>query len=120
MAGECRGNKQIHLKRCTVRTLMNIFVHIFEGGERYQAFNVDMTVELCGKIGVVWDNPPIINHNPINLVFPAVVRSVIEWIAFAVNTCVWLEGLREMLYTLPILETPIAAAMHHAPLHSLK
>lgn len=99
---------------------MDILVNVLESGERYQTFNVDVAVELCRKIGVVWDDPSIINHNPVDVVFPAIVRSIIEWVALPINACVRLESLWEMFRTLPILETSITTAMNHTPLHGLE
>lgn len=95
-------------------------MHIFKGGEGYQAFNVDVAVELCREVRVVWDNPSIINHNPINLIFLAIIRSVIKWVAFSTNACVRLKSLREMFCALSVLETPITTAMDHTPFYSLK
>lgn len=99
---------------------MNILVHILESGEGYQTFNVNVAVELCRKIRVVRDNPSIIDHDPVDLIFPAIVRSVIERVTFPVDARVRLESLREVFCTLPVLKTPITTAVHHTPLHGLE
>ena len=99
---------------------MNVLVHILKGREGYQTFDVDVAVELRREIRVVWDNPPIINHDPTNLVFLAIVRSVVKWVALPVDARVWLERLWKVFCALSVFETPIAAAMHHAPPHSFE
>ena len=98
---------------------MNILVYVLESGEGYQTFNVDVAVKLRRKVWVVRNDPSIVDHDPVDLIFSAIVRSVIEWVAFCVNARVWLESLWEVFCALPILETTIAAAMcqgHSAPL----
>ena len=72
---------------------MTILVQILEGGERYQNFDVDVAIKRGGEVGVVRDNPSIINRDPVDLVFPTTVRSVVEQIAFPVDARVRLESL---------------------------
>ena len=99
---------------------MDILVHILEGGEGYQTFDVDVAVELRREIGVVWDNPSIIDHDPIDLIFPAIIRSVVERVAFPIDACVRLESLWKMFCALSVFETLITTTMNHTPLHGLE
>ena len=45
---------------CAIRTLVNVLVNVLYGGNTMTAFDIDMSIELFGEVGVVGDNPPVI------------------------------------------------------------
>ena len=45
-----------YLKSCTIRSLMDVLIHILEGGKGGKTLDIDVTIIFCRKPRVIWNN----------------------------------------------------------------
>lgn len=114
------SSRAAHLKCCAVGPLVDVLVHILEGGKGGQTFDVDVAVVLRGEPGVVWNDQLVADRSSFDHVSSTILGAGIEGVAFVVDARLWLERLRVTFQALPILQASVTTGVNHAPLHGLE